>query len=279
MEIKTVKPRIWNFEVGKGEDAWKEIVESARLSGVPTTVKDKRVFLMMVKNDYGSILEHIIIKFDIQMSKGNAPELLEHRLASHSGWSTRYIDAEYEVIMPWEYLPLSENDLRRVSSLSSNKRAIEAYEHELRDLKTRRESARYNLPFAHASAKYHFTINLRSLLNLLNLRLCVRASPEFRSIAAQLYFELLEILPDIRGLIGCRGFRPRSCPESKVTGVREGKTIEGYPPCLFRSRKSDIYIPTEEESEEGEFLLKKFNRQKATEAQEKVFKRWALWEG
>lgn len=279
MEIEIVKPRIWNFKVVNGKDAWKEVVESARLSGVPTTIKDKKVFLMMVKNDYGSILEHIIIKFDIQMSKGNAPELLEHRIASHSGWSTRYINAEYEVIVPWEYLSLPENNIKRVSSLSSAKRAIEAYEHELKDLGARRESARYNLPFAHASAKYHFTINLRSLLNLLNLRLCVRASPEFRCIASQLYFELLKVLPDIRGLVGCRGFRPRSCSESKVTGVREGKTIEGYPPCIFRNQKSNIYIPTEEELEQGGFFLKKFERQKATELQEKIFKKWAEWEG
>ena len=279
MEIKIVKPRISNFEVTKDTDAWEEVVESAKTSGVPEVIEDAEIFLMMPRNDYGSILEHIIIKFDIQMSKGNAPELLEHRMTSHTGWSTRYIDAKYEIIMPWEYLVLEENDPKRIAFLWSIERAMEMYEYQLKKLKVKRESARYTLPFAHASAIYHYTINLRSLLNLLNLRLCVRASPEFRCIAAQLYFELLKVLPNIRGIVGCRGFRPRSCPESNVTGVRKGRPLSGYPPCIFRNFKSDIYIPTGNQLERGGFFLKPFDKQKAVKAQEQVFKRWALWEG
>ncbi|MCK4491794.1 MAG: FAD-dependent thymidylate synthase, partial [Candidatus Altiarchaeales archaeon] len=95
LKIKIVKPDVWNFEVVKGKEAWKEIVYSARMSGVPPQVNDDAVFRMMVKNDYGSALEHIIIKFDLKMSKGNAPEFLEHRMVSHSGYSTRYIEVSH----------------------------------------------------------------------------------------------------------------------------------------------------------------------------------------
>ena len=128
MKIKAVKPKIWNFEVVKGEDAWKEIVYSARMSGVPPTVEGKDIFEMIIKNDYGSALEHIIIKFDIQMTKGNAPELLEHRMASHSGYSTRYIKADegagkkepiYEIVMPLHLLkedPDSKNSNKVIFS-------------------------------------------------------------------------------------------------------------------------------------------------------------------
>ena len=285
-EIKVVKPQIWNFVVVGGKHAWKEVVYGARMSNVPDIVKDKKVFLMMVKNDYGSVLEHIGIKFDIKMAKGNAPELLEHRIASHTGKSTRYEDVSkgverknlaYEIIMPWEYLKLSKNDPKVVLFWEAITSSIKSYEEQL-GIEAKRESARYSLLFAQAAGMYHFTMNLRSLLNLLSLRLCVRTSPEFRCIAAQLYFELLKYLPDISGLVGCRGFRPRSCSENEVTGVRKGKQLPGYPPCLFKNPKTDIYIPTVDELDEGGIFLK-FDRQKATKAQEKVFIKWAVWEG
>jgi flavin-dependent thymidylate synthase len=285
--IKIVKPQIWNFKVVGGKDAWKEVVECARLSNVPEIIKDEIVFLMMIENDYGSILEHIGIKFDIQMTKGCVLELLEHRIASHSAASTRYSDADkmiqgkepvYEIIMPWEYLKLPDNDSKRVSFLRSVRRDIETYEYELRELGSRRESARYVLPFAYAAGIYHYTINLRSLLNFFGLRLCVRASDEIRSIAAQLYFELLKILPNVRGLVGCRGFALSVCLENNVTGVRKGKPLSGYSPCLFRSSNSDIYIATKKEIRKG-LVLQEFNLEKAVKAQEKVFKKWAAWEG
>jgi len=133
------------------------------------------------------------------------------------------------------------------------------------------------LPFCQAVAIYHFTINLRSLLNLLSLRLCVRTSPEFRCLAAQLYFNLTKELPIVRGMIGCRGFIKGVCPEANVTGVRKGKSHPFYPPCLFKNPNSDIFIPTINELREG-VKIKKFNREKAIEAQEKVFAKWARWE-
>jgi hypothetical protein len=65
IEIKEVKPQIWNFQVIGGKDAWKEIAYSARMSGVPPYVEGKDIFRMILKNDYTSAFEHIIIKFDL----------------------------------------------------------------------------------------------------------------------------------------------------------------------------------------------------------------------
>ncbi len=288
MKIKAVKPKIWNFEVVKGEDAWKEIVYSARMSGVPPTVEGKDIFEMIIKNDYGSALEHIIIKFDIQMTKGNAPELLEHRMASHSGYSTRYIKADegagkkepiYEIVMPLHLLkedPDSKNS-NKVIFLEKIKQSIETYEKFIND-GVPRESARYMLPFCQAVGIYHFTMNLRSLLNFLSLRLCVRTSPEMRCLAAQMYFDLIKKLPMIRGMVGCRGFIKGTCPEANVTGVRKGESHPFYPVCLFKNPNFDIFIPTTKELRKG-ISVGKFNKEKALEAQERVFAKWAKWEG
>ncbi len=285
MKIKAVKPKIWNFEVVKGKDAWKEVVYAARVSGVPSRIEGEKVLRMMIENDYGSVLEHIIIKFDIKMTKGNAPELLEHRMTSHSGFSTRYIQANkgiekeepiYEIIVPYHLLEDKNQEFQRIF-LEKIKQSIETYESFI-DAGLPRESARYLLPFCQAVAIYHFTINLRSLLNLFSLRLCVRTSPEFRCLASQLYFNLTNKLPIIKGMVGCRGFIRGTCPESNVTGVRTGEPHPSYPSCLFKNPNSDIFIPTTKELRKG-VNAKKFNKEKAVAAQEKVFTKWAKWEG
>ena len=279
--IRVVKPRIWNFEVVRGEKAWEEVVYSARVSGVSVGIPAEEVFKMMVRNDYGSVLEHIIVKFDVKMTRGNAPELLEHRMASHTGYSTRYlrvyegIDRErpaYEVILPPHVMRDSEKKRVFLDMVSEN---LRLYEEMLSSMP--KESARYILPFCMAVGIYHFTINLRSLLNMLSLRLCVRASPEFRCLASQLYFRLLDKIPLLRGLVGCRGFMRGTCPESDVTGVRVGKQHPSYPPCPFKNRESDIYIPTFRELRRG-IQAGKFNLERAVKVQEETFKRWASWE-
>jgi len=284
MKIKFVKPKIWNFNVIRRENAWKEIVYSARMSGVPSEIQGEKIFKMMVENDYGSILEHIIIKFDLKMTKGNAPEFLEHRIVSHTGYSTRYIKADegmekenpvYEIILPPHLLKLKNQSRIRREFFATVKKSIETYE----NLLTKgipRESARYSLPFCQAVAIYHVTINLRSLLNLLSLRLCVRASPEFRCLASQIYFQLIKELPIMKGFVGCRGFMRGVCPESNVTGVRKGKQHPHYPLCPFKNQKSDIFVPTFRELRQG-IKPKKFNKDKALKVQKVLFKKWTSW--
>lgn len=294
IKIKEVKPQIWNFKIMGGPDAWREVAYSARMSGVPPHVTEEAIFKMILKNDYMSAFEHIIIKFDIKLSKGNAPEMLEHRMSSHSGFSTRYIHPNksavelagkeedvYEIIIPWHLIKTDNIDenkkQQRKLFLGNIENNLEAYE-ELLASKLPRESARYILPFCQAVGIYHFTMNLRSLLNFLSLRLCVRVSPEMRSVASQLYFSLSEEMPIIKGMVGCRGFMKRTCPESGVTGVREGEQHPFYPPCLFKTPESEIYIPTQKELAKGG-TFKKFNREKAIQAQEFNFRKWADWTG
>ena len=285
MKIKIVKPQIWNFEIIRGKDAWKEVVYGARMSGVSPEIEGEKVFKMMVENDYGSVLEHITIKFDLKMTKGNAPEFLEHRIISHTGFSTRFIKASegiekkepvYEIITPWHLLKLDNNHPFKKSFFESINKSIKTYEGLLKK-GLPRESARYTLPFCQAVGIYHVTINLRSLLNLLSLRLCVRSSPEFRCLASQIYFNLMEKLPIVRGLVGCRGFMRATCPESDVTGVRKGEQHPTYPPCPFKNQNTDIFIPTFKELRKGT-VPKPFNKEQAIKVQEEIFKKWAKWE-
>jgi flavin-dependent thymidylate synthase len=213
-------------------------------------------------------------------------EFLEHRIISHTGYSTRYIKVSegidkkvsaFEIIMPWHLLKIPNSKFQILNGklksqklifLENVKRNLENYEKFLNE-GLPRESARYILPFCQAVGIYHVTMNLRSLLNLLGLRLCVRASPEFRCLASQIYFNLIKKLPIMRGLVGCRGFMRGACPENEV---RE-KTN-----CPFKNRNSKIFIPTIKEIKKG-VKLEKFDQEKVLEVQEKIFKVWANWEG
>jgi hypothetical protein len=203
-------------------------------------------------------------------------------MVSHTGYSTRYIKVDkgidkktpvYEIILPLHLLQTKTPE--KESLVKQAEEAIRTYE-DLLLKEIPKEIARYVLPFAQAVGIYHVTINLRSLLNLLSLRLCVRASPEFRCIASQLYFNLRKQLPIMRGLVGCRGFMRGACPESGVTGVRMGKQHPFYPPCPFKSLNTPIYIPTKEELRKG-CKAPKFDIKKAIEVQERLFRKWSTW--
>lgn len=299
MTIKEISPMIWNFSIAGGEAAWQEVAYSARMSGVPPAIPGEEIFTMILENDYSSALEHVIAKFDLKMSKGNAPELLEHRMASHSGFSTRYMAASkgifqeqpgqkdlplgfkqedqiHEVIVPWHLLSRRpEHEREKAELFKVVEQSILAYETML-SRGIPREVARYALPFCQAVGIYHFTMNLRSLLNFLSLRLCVRASAEMRCLAAQLYFALEKELPIIKGMIGCRGFVRGVCPESGVTGVRVGKPLTYYPVCPFRVEGSRTYIPTRKEF----FRNGKtggFDYESAQNIKEAVYSKWIEW--
>jgi len=273
MKIIEVKPQISNFVVVNGSEAWKEVVYSARMSGVPESVKDEDVFKMIVENSYDSALEHIIIKFDIKLSKGNSCELLEHRLASHSGFSTRYCvaknkESEYEIIIPTHLLTKEQGVSKHMLEDGINN-GLNNYEYLIKE-KVPREIARYCLPFAQAVGIYHYTMNLRSLINFLSLRLCVRASPELRCLASQLYFLLEKELPIIENMIGCRGYMSRLCPENFVTGYRIGKNMK----CPFSNPHSKCFIPTREQSS----ALTRGYLSEINKVQKILYKQWASWE-
>ena len=309
-EIEAVKPNVSEFSVVGGEKAWEEVVYSSRMSGVPGIVKDLDVFNMIVHNDYGSALEHVILKFNVQMTKGNAPELLEHRMASHSGYSTRYIDAskdnldesknKYEIILPRDILKelnkegmTAEEYMAWINSeepeflenviLNSFGRSIDhsihAYE-KLLEVGVPRESARYCLPFCQAVGIYHFTMNLRSMINFIALRTCVRASPEMRALASQFWLLLREHLPHMADLpLGCRGMMYATCPEDGVTGVRIGEQLPNYPPCPFKNEGTPIHIPTKKELRKGEVELTQFDLEVAQNTQKALHGHWAAWVG
>ncbi|WP_456474188.1 FAD-dependent thymidylate synthase [Candidatus Pyrohabitans sp.] len=254
---------------------------------------DEEIFNMILENDYSSALEHVVFSFEIRgLSKGNALELLEHRIASHTGRSTRYqseagfdfnLAPKVEEILRkhgipeeeykrWvrtgrlalEHLPEQEQEIlkRYAEAMRCSREVYEA----LLDLGAGRESARYATPFAMHTA-YTYTINLRSLINFFGLRLCVRASPEMRELAAKLYLAVREKFPQI-SMVWCRGYNCAACPENEVRDSPQARE------CPFRNPQSEVFIPTRKQIRSG-INLKKFDRRVFERVREKLLRRWS----
>jgi thymidylate synthase (FAD) len=211
------------------------------VSGVSKQLSDEEIVRMVVENDYSSVLEHVSFTFDVSgISLALSRELLEHRIASHTARSTRYKEeADFEYYTPRE---LKKNE----EALGYYKKAIEnqrkAYR-ELRSLGVSRESTRYVLPMA-AHTNYVLTMNARSLINFLGLRLCVRASPEMRELAEKIYAIVVKLYPEIFKGIGCRGVNMSVCPENEVRDSAQARL------CPYKVKGSKAYIPTKKEVRE-----------------------------
>jgi len=220
------------------KDGIKLIAESCRVSGVPPQLKDGEIVRMVVENDYSSVLEHISFTFDLrEITLALSRELLEHRIASHTARSTRYQEeADFKHYTPKEFKKDKKALTLYEDAVESQRRAYR----ELRNMGISRESARYVLPMS-THTNYILTMNARSLINFLGLRLCVRASPEMRELADKIYDTVVKPYPEIFKHIGCRGVNMSVCPENEVRDSPQGKL------CPYKIKGSKAYIPTKKE--------------------------------
>lgn len=191
------------------------VAEAAKVSGVFSTQSAKEIVELIVDNDYSSVLEHIALTFDIsRISVALSRELLEHRIASHTARSTRYMEEKgFGYYVPRELERKGKEEEARIYR-EAMKNAKDDYT-KLRELGIAKEQARYVLPLA-LHTHYVVTMNVRGLLNFFMLRLCVRAAPEIRELAMRLYKICLDEYPAIFSNIWCRGFTLGVCPENEV---------------------------------------------------------------
>jgi len=213
------------------------VAKSARVSGVPSGLKNNEIVRMIVENDYSSALEHISFTFEISgISLALSRELLEHRITSHTGRSTRYNEED-------GFGYYTPKDLARNSEAlkifdKAMKDANKCYL-ELKKLGMKKEGRRYVLPLA-AHCSYVWTANARSLINFLSLRLCVRAAPEIKELAEEIKKVAVKLYPEIFAGIGCRGITFGVCPENEVRKF--------FPTCPYTKGKKRI--PTKQEIKE-----------------------------
>ena len=173
-------------------------------------MRDDKLVRHMVKHDFGSVLEHVYFTFELKdISVALSRELLEHRIASHTAKSTRYVSQAEEMPV---YLPDSIKGELRKEVEAHIRKTHELYKKIEKEVD--RESARYILPIG-LKCTYVWTINCRSLLNFLRLRLCVNAAPEMRELAEKIKDIVIKVYPEIFQSVDCRGSQWGVCPEPK----------------------------------------------------------------
>ncbi|MFA6433370.1 MAG: FAD-dependent thymidylate synthase [Elusimicrobiales bacterium] len=173
-------------------------VESARVtfgSKSKGEEKDKKLVEYLLAHAHHSPFEHSVFQFHIKLPIFVARQWMRHRMASYNEVSARYTEVLEEFYVPSEFRV--QDKINRQGSVKSgtldNEQLLEIYTASLdasyaayRSLLEKgvaREMARMALPVAQYT-QFHWTVNARSLMNFLSLRMDSHAQLEIREYAA-----------------------------------------------------------------------------------------------
>lgn len=159
-----------------------------------------------LRNGHTSVAEHVSATFRIEgISRSCLAQLTRHRMASFSVMSQRYCTIEGGD--DWYVIPPSVIEAgEEVGFIAEVEKAAKAY-HRLLAKGVKKEDARFLLPEA-TKTSLIMTINVRSLMNFLSLRLDKSAQWEIRELANAMvqalkemggeWFELMELIEEVR---------------------------------------------------------------------------------
>ncbi|RPI01347.1 MAG: FAD-dependent thymidylate synthase [Calditrichaeota bacterium] len=176
-----------------GDDA---VVQAARVSlgrGLTHDERDKKLVFFLLANGHETPFEHAIFKFHIKCPIFVARQWFRHRIASYNEISGRYTEMKEEFYLPknlrtqkarnYQYEdviePLNHELLDKIAT--GYEAAFKLYQ-ELLASGVAKEHARIILPLS-LYTQFYWTINSRSLMNFLHLRMEEHAQFEIRQYA------------------------------------------------------------------------------------------------
>jgi thymidylate synthase (FAD) len=149
-----------------------------------------------------SVLEHISFVFDIQLSRVAWDQLVRHRIASYTAQSHRYTDIQEEDLVFFVPSDIKEEDRDEwQEDLRHNYLVYKKW----RNKGYKKETSRYQATIG-VSIKATVTFNLRSLLNLLELRTASHAQEEIREFAEEVWLSVNPLFPNLEEALE-RSFR------------------------------------------------------------------------
>jgi thymidylate synthase (FAD) len=176
---------------------------------------DRKLLATLIREDHGSPLEMGLIRFKMKMPLFLVAQLLRHRWASFSQRSGRYVAFTVEYYIPaddnWRMqgrgnkqvssgtLPPEQAAIAKQLYTESVEKAIATY-NQLLDLGVAREQARIVLPEGTYTSLFA-NLNMRSLMNLLRLRLAPDAQPEFQEYAKLMFSFVARECPNMHRLL------------------------------------------------------------------------------
>lgn len=168
----------------------------------------------IVEMEHLSTLEHVSFTFAIEgISRVLTHQLVRHRIASYSQQSQRYVsEHEFEYIMP----PIVGANSLAKEKFEQLMNTIRSTYDELIALGVNKEDARYCLANA-TETKIVVTMNARTLLHFFELRCCVRAQWEIRSLAERMLAEVRKVAPLLFKKAGPTCVTNNYCGEGSLT--------------------------------------------------------------
>ncbi len=196
MEIKILDKGFVRFVEMLGNDM--SAVQAARVSygrGLTNIKRDRKLLFYLMENGHHTPFEHIVFKFHIKTPIFVMRQWIRHRISSVNERSGRYTEFKEDWYIP-EKIRTDDNINLQGSKLSSDEnlnseglkkiegsiqRSFEEYR-KLRELGIAKELARIVLPVS-MYTEFYWTINVRSLMNFLNLRADGHAQFEMQEYA------------------------------------------------------------------------------------------------
>lgn len=194
---------------------------------------DLELISRLVRDEHESPLEMGVMRFKIRLPLMIAAQLLRHRMASYSQVSGRFVELDLSFYEPEEWHGQSAGNRQtsgRVLETEVQGKAKAAYEKaivgaataylELLELGVSREEARIVLPQCLHTIIY-VQMNLRSLMNLLTLRMAHDAQTEFQVIARRMFEYADAHFPQVMHVMGVRNEYRRQVQDGYVAFMKK----------------------------------------------------------
>jgi thymidylate synthase (FAD) len=149
-----------------------------------------------IREGHESLIEHASATFEIGgISRAASHQLVRHRLASFSQESQRYVEwSDPEWVLP----PAVADDPEAQAVWERFSGEVQSAYRALRELKVRKEDARFVLPNA-AVTRIVMTMNFRELLHLFRLRISPEAQWEIRDLCIRMLELVYPRAPNVFG--------------------------------------------------------------------------------
>ena len=155
---------------------------------------DGKIMKHCIKSGHTSVTEFCDFTFHIEgISRALSHQLVRHRMASYAQRSQRYCSEDgFDYVVPPSII---HNET--VRTIYENIMGDLAHNYKLlQELEVPNEDARYILPNA-CTTTIEVKMNLRSLMNFMNERLCTCAQWEIRGLAQKMKAAVVEQIPEL----------------------------------------------------------------------------------
>lgn len=149
---------------------------------------DKKLISHLIVKGHGTPFEHAVFTFDVKCPIFVARQWIRHRMASYDEVSLRHCIAERDY-----YIPEELKGDKKEQYIKSTEASFDSYK-TLLESGLRREQARMLLPL-NIYTQFYWTINARSLMNFLTLRLDKSAQYEIRQYAEAIFEIFKKVMP------------------------------------------------------------------------------------